>query len=222
MSPREAIRPAPLFVADHKALDFLNSVASPWGELLEWVGDGHALLDWLEQAGLAPDHTLSYFRQGADAKVLNQVAEQARELREWFRDFVERHAGEALEASALEELDPLNRILMRDNTHRQIEANSGHAGKTNGGRSARKQALQWRQERHWKLPSALLLPIAETIGDLICHADFTLVKHCEGPTCTLWVYDVSKNHTRRWCSMAVCGNRVKAAAHRAKKRAASA
>lgn len=69
-------------------------------------------------------------------------------------------------------------------------------------------------------PDALLLPLAEAMGDLICHADFEQVKICEGPTCTLWFNDVSKNHTRRWCSMAVCGNRAKAAAHRAKNRSA--
>jgi predicted RNA-binding Zn ribbon-like protein len=40
---------------------------------------------------------------------------------------------------------------------------------------------------------------------------FTLVRKCEGTTCTLWFLDVSKAHARRWCSMAVCGNRAKAA-----------
>ena len=64
--------------------------------------------------------------------------------------------------------------------------------------------------------------LIEAIGDLVCQKDFTLVRRCEGPTCTLWFLDVSKAHARRWCSMAVCGNRVKAAAHRARARRASA
>ena len=66
----------------------------------------------------------------------------------------------------------------------------------------------------------LLLPIAEAMGDLLCNVDFASVRKCESPACTLWFRDVSKNHTRRWCSMAICGNRAKAAAHRAKVRAA--
>jgi predicted RNA-binding Zn ribbon-like protein len=60
-----------------------------------------------------------------------------------------------------------------------------------------------------------LLPrIAAACAHLICEADFRYVRNCEGPTCSLYFLDVSKNHRRRWCSMEVCGNRAKAAAHR--------
>jgi hypothetical protein len=41
---------------------------------------------------------------------------------------------------------------------------------------------------------------------------------CEAGNCSLWFLDVSKGHARRWCSMAICGNRAKAAAHRARAR----
>ena len=56
------------------------------------------------------------------------------------------------------------------------------------------------------------------MGDLVCGKDFILVRNCEGLSCAMWFYDVSKGHARRWCSMAVCGNRAKAAAHRARAR----
>ena len=79
-------------------------------------------------------------------------------------------------------------------------------------------AACWRRDRRWRSINRLLLPLADAMGDLVCRADFERVKNCEGSTCTLWFYDVSRNHTRRWCSMAVCGNRAKAAAHRARKR----
>ena len=36
-------RPAPFFVADDRALDFLNSIASPWGTEIEWIGSGYDL-----------------------------------------------------------------------------------------------------------------------------------------------------------------------------------
>ena len=80
------------------------------------------------------------------------------------------------------------------------------------------RALRWDARRRWRSPKALLLPVADAIGDLVCEKDFTLVRKCEGPGCTLWFLDVSKGHARRWCSMGVCGNRVKAAAHRARAR----
>ncbi|WP_419994575.1 CGNR zinc finger domain-containing protein [Streptomyces boninensis] len=42
------------------------------------------------------------------------------------------------------------------------------------------------------------------------------IRACSGPTCILHFYDVSKNGTRRWCSMAICGNRSKAKGHYAR------
>jgi predicted RNA-binding Zn ribbon-like protein len=39
------------------------------------------------------------------------------------------------------------------------------------------------------------------------------VKRCENPDCVLWFFDTTRNGTRRWCSMAVCGNRMKARRH---------
>ena len=39
------------------------------------------------------------------------------------------------------------------------------------------------------------------------------IKRCENPACVLWFFDTTRNGTRRWCSMAVCGNRMKARRH---------
>jgi predicted RNA-binding Zn ribbon-like protein len=58
------------------------------------------------------------------------------------------------------------------------------------------------------------------MADLVCDADFTMVKKCEGPTCTMLFLDTTKGHARRWCSMAVCGNRAKQASHRARVKSA--
>ncbi|MEE1930090.1 CGNR zinc finger domain-containing protein [Streptomyces sp. TRM 70351] len=44
------------------------------------------------------------------------------------------------------------------------------------------------------------------------------VKGCANPRCVLHYYDTTKNGGRRWCSMAVCGNRAKAASHYARAR----
>jgi predicted RNA-binding Zn ribbon-like protein len=62
----------------------------------------------------------------------------------------------------------------------------------------------------------LLQPLAEAIADLVSHADFRLIRACEGSACTLMFLDKTKAHARRWCSMALCGNRAKVAAHRAR------
>ncbi|MFI6576444.1 CGNR zinc finger domain-containing protein [Nocardiopsis sp. NPDC050513] len=54
--------------------------------------------------------------------------------------------------------------------------------------------------------------------DLLVSAD--RVRGCANPACVLHFFDTSRNGTRRWCSMAGCGNRAKAARHHARARGA--
>ncbi|WP_017597254.1 CGNR zinc finger domain-containing protein [Nocardiopsis lucentensis] len=48
------------------------------------------------------------------------------------------------------------------------------------------------------------------------------IRGCANPACVLHFFDTSRNGTRRWCSMAGCGNRAKAARHHARTRSAGA
>ena len=159
------------------------------------------------------------FARKLDRAPLDAAVSQAREVREWFRRFVSKHAGKPLGPRVLHDLAPLNELLARDKAYRQIEIGVTGDGRGYDGENPR--ALRWRAKRRWDSPKSLLLPIAEAMGDLACQKDLTLVRKCEGPTCTLWFLDVSKSHGRRWCSMAVCGNRAKAAAHRVRVRASA-
>ena len=204
------LRPAPFFVGDHLALDFLNTTAAPWGETLEWLANGHDLLTWLESARVIDPEESRYLQLSFDIDSLSAVADQARCLREWLRAFVSRHAGRPLDAAVLTELEPLNRLLAQSDSYRQLDATEPGDDLLN--------AVTYRQQWRWTDPEQLLQPLAEMIGNLVCQVDFTLVRLCEGPTCPLWFHDMTKRHARRWCSMAVCGNRAKAAAHRARRK----
>jgi predicted RNA-binding Zn ribbon-like protein len=62
--------------------------------------------------------------------------------------------------------------------------------------------------------SSLLGPIAQVVAELLVDGNFDLIRQCEHPECVLWFYDRTKSHKRRWCSMATCGNRHKAAQFR--------
>ena len=203
-------KPPPFFVGEHPALDFLNTVATPWDDRIEWLGSGLDLLAWLVQAGLLPASVAERFRRTARKQELDALARRARELREWFRDFVSAQAGRPLTPEAVRRLERLNRLLQRSEVYRQLEPIQP---------ASRPEAppdpvARWRWQRRWRTPEALLQPIAESIGDLVCRADFRFVRRCG--RCTLWFLDVSKGHRRRWCTMAICGNRAKAAAHRAR------
>ena len=207
-------RPVPFFLGEHAAMDFLNTVASPWGEAIEWIGSGRALLDWLQRAGLVPGAVARGFRRTAGRDELDRVARQARALREWFREFVRTHAGRPLAPGAVRELARLNQLLARDDAYRQLERVEWSAA----GPDTSEHTIRWRAERRLRTPDALLLPVAEAMGDFACRAAFQYVRRCE--RCTAWFLDVSRGHRRRWCSMAICGNRAKAANHRAQGRAA--
>src|SRR5579883_660691 len=201
-------RPAPFLIADHPALDFLNTTASPWGKQIEWLSNGSDLLDWLECAGMINTETLRDLRSREDFDSLDKIAQQARELREWFRQFVSHHAGHRIVSSAITELESLNDLLARDVAFLQIEADGTHNNKVS--------ELVCKKHRRWNQPQYLLQPLAEAICECVCNVDFALVRRCENPSCTLWFYDTTKSHIRRWCSMSVCGNRSKASAYRAR------
>jgi len=193
-----------IFVGDALGLDFLNSVATPVDTPIDWIDDGDGLLNWLELAQLAPADALKRIRAEARSGELDKVADQARSLREWFRGYVRKHKGRPLTAKRLAELEPLNRLLERDDSFKRVV--SGSKGE--------KEPLQLQTIRRWRTPEALLFPIGEALAQLVCTEDFSDVKACEGPACTLLFADHTRGRTRRWCSMALCGNRAKQAAHR--------
>jgi predicted RNA-binding Zn ribbon-like protein len=209
--------PPPIFIADSVGLDFLNSVAVPIDTEVEWIGSGEDLIAWLQAAELVPPDVIASLRKTAVPGEFDTVASQARKLREWFRGFVRAHKGKPLKPKALEELEPLNRVLIRDEEFGQVGArDTSRKGKQK--RSSHEEAplsgLVWNQQRRWRSPDALLLPIAKAMADLVCDDDFTHVRACEGTACTLLFIDRTRGRARRWCSMSVCGNRAKQAAHR--------
>ena len=197
-------RPPAIFVGSSPGLDFLNSIATPIDTPFDWIDDGEGLLNWLQQARFVPAEAVRDIRAQALPDELDKVAGQARSLREWFRNFVRQHMGRPLETEALAQLEPLNRLLARDESFSRITPQSG-----GGNRPFQLQAV-----RGWRTPEALLLPIGEALAQLVCTEDLSNVKACEGQPCTLFFADHTRGRARRWCSMAICGNRAKQAAHR--------
>lgn len=189
-------------IGDHLALDFLNTIAAPQGEPVEWIGDGRGLVVWLTGAGVLSAVDGARLIDLNSTELLNAVARDARALREWFRELVIKLKRKApLDAASVERL---NAILTRHPAHLRLASSLRGAELTS--------------ERSWREPDELLAPIAEAMADLIAHGDFSLVRKCENPPCTLWFYDRTKGHKRRWCSQAMCGNRAKVAAFRARQK----
>jgi len=72
---------------------------------------------------------------------------------------------------------------------------------------------------HWEWASSghrlarLMWPIAQMAAELLTSSELPLVRFCEAPDCEWLFLDHSRNRSRRWCDMAICGNRAKARRH---------
>ena len=197
--------PPAMFIADSLGLDFINSIATPVDTPFDWIADGDGLLRWLAQAKLAPPDVLDALKARAKPGELDHVAGQARDLREWFRGFVRKHMGKPLTPRALKELEALNRLLESDEGTSRIVLHHDDG-----------DAFALQRTRRWRSAGSLLLPIGEAMARVVCEESFSDINACEGPACTLIFADPTRARARRWCSMAVCGNRAKQAAHRSR------
>jgi predicted RNA-binding Zn ribbon-like protein len=72
---------------------------------------------------------------------------------------------------------------------------------------ARETGLDW-----------LLAAVARSAAEIVLEGEAAKVRVCANPACGLFFCDKSRTHKRRWCSMAICGNRNKVASF-AKRRA---
>lgn len=178
-----------LFIADHGALDFLNTVAQVEGQAVDaWQRD-EDVKRWLAQSGLVVVPESLAFAEG-------ELLREARALRETIRRLVgQKKAGEPVDTAAL------NHYLACASSYPQlVEGDDG--------------ALEITRIYGYQTPAQLLEPIATLAASLLSDPHFERVRECEHPECILWFYDRTKAHRRRWCSMALCGNRAKVARFR--------
>jgi predicted RNA-binding Zn ribbon-like protein len=188
------------FVTEAAALDFLNALNPS-----EVRFERDSFARWLKDRGLVPADALNEIEASADLGELEAVTAQAKVLSDWFRGLIKELMGKPLSSSVAERLTPLNRILKRDTSFHLIEMRDELDDRIAG------SGLKLLTMRDWRSPSILLLPIAEAMADMLCTEDFTNVRVCEGPGCGFLFVDRTGKGTRRWCSMALCGNRAKQA-----------
>jgi predicted RNA-binding Zn ribbon-like protein len=192
------IRREVLKIGDDLAIDFANSVHSPGdptGALHSWSD----LVDFLElRGGMPPGDGASLRAMGAtDARRCLAAFARALQLRETIRAML----------GAMASKRPLRAQWVADVN----EALAWGAGATR----------LVRQDTGWRLgfspgladPLRVLAPVARSIADLAASGRSVEVCKCANPRCVLYFRDRSRTRRRRWCSMAVCGNRMKVAAH---------
>lgn len=180
-------------VGDHPALNFINTLHMVGSELTDTWQSDEDVAAWTVREGLRDTLPSMTWPGGA-------LLGKARNLRE-----LARKAVEARKANKKLPLDDLNGFLEHSVSHCVLSAKS-------------RINLHFDRVYGQKTVEQYLAPVVESVGELLSHADFDLVRHCEGERCVLWFYDRTKAHRRRWCSPQACGNRAKVAAFRARAR----
>lgn len=197
--PRE--RHAFAFVAERLWLDFVNS---------DTITRGHdALIDfehfvrWLESAGLLDGERAATMQRRAHQQPAGALAvlADARRVRTVLRTLAER--GVALHDVRTEALTEINRVLGRSAGTRRLE----RQGDGTFARSFVPVGDAF---------ASLLIPMVESASDALILGELTRVRRCADPRCGRVFQDETRNGRRRWCDMATCGNRAKAARHRMK------
>lgn len=192
---------APIRIGEHPALDFANTLAAPAEVLLDFLATPAALLDWLAGTPeLADAHALA--QQAGARGELDAALAAVQALREAWRGALPRLADAEARATLQE---TLNAWLAAGRGHWQLIAQDG--------------ALRLLYVTAYTGPDSVAAAIAAVLAGLLAEVPAVEVRKCENPACVLWFRDTSKRGNRRWCSMAACGNRAKAAAHRRRLRA---
>ncbi|WP_433766424.1 CGNR zinc finger domain-containing protein [Pseudomonas putida] len=178
--------PTPLLLADHPALDLLNTQMMVEGQRRDLLNSDAYAAQWLEQIGF-----------GSASEMVpgdGQLLAQLRALRDCIEDLLAaRRENRVADPAAL------NAFLLRAVPQLLWEETG---------------APVLDRFRQGDAASQSLGRLAYAAAELLAQGDFNLVRKCESADCSMMFYDRTKSHKRRWCSMALCGNRHKVAEFR--------
>ncbi|MGO9434105.1 MAG: CGNR zinc finger domain-containing protein [Terracidiphilus sp.] len=183
-------------IAGDPALDLVNTLdwrfrASGAEELLTSYGD---LIGFCEQSGVLTAKQVRSLRREVSASAGEKVLRAVRELREAASEFL--YAELEGRKAAVATIVALEGIFKDARRHQRLRR---------GGAT-----LQWdwpEGEVAADLPVWVLALRAE---ELMTSERIEALRECGNAECRWLFLDTSKNHTRRWCDMKVCGNRMKA------------
>lgn len=192
------------FIGGHRCVDFVNTEVMIKAQRRDLLTDLGAWLAWLVQAQVIDGETARTLDdRWAGRRAAERALTEVRDFRRAVRETLDRIVqGKSVPREVVEVIN------------QRLRARTGYVevAKIRGGFAKRVHA-------EVLAPSDLLVPVAEAASDLLCDADFSLIRRCENQRCILFFYDQTKNHSRRWCSMEWCGNRMKVAAFHQRRRA---
>ena len=178
-------------------LEFANTIVIQHRKRVDLIGSPEELMQWLLEKNILAPAALSELNHKWSKSEQNRLTQIAQNFRDELRAMAEKVVAkrEIPESSR----ESINDLLAQQSEYSSIE-------RTRSG-------FEIRKHRELDRPEQLLFSIAESAAALLCEANLALVKKCSNPECTLFFFDSTKNHRRRWCSMQTCGNRMKVDAY---------
>ena len=196
----------PLFdlCGGHPALDFVNSLDDRFTEdgPVELLADYADLLRFAQQSGLLDVREARRLAGSVPRQAAARALRSARQLREPLASVL--YSAVDGRPAADGDIRTLEQHFHDASGHRELRWEQAAQSPN------RRAGLAWHWGRfsaHAELPVWMLALAAR---QLMTSDAMELVRACGAESCRWLFLDTSKNHTRRWCSMQACGNRMKA------------
>ncbi|UCF20680.1 MAG: ABATE domain-containing protein [Gemmatimonadota bacterium] len=187
------------------SLDFANTVDNrPTEGRKELLNSYSDLIAWAEQAGVIEAEEARVLGEEGMSRPADADAAlaAARDLREaLFAIFSSIASGRGLPERSIA---ALNAALPAAMSALRLAAVDG--------------GFEWRWAPDRRGLDRMLAPLIRDAAELLTSPDLSRVRLCESETCGWLFLDQSRNRTRRWCDMSVCGNRAKARRHYQRKK----
>jgi predicted RNA-binding Zn ribbon-like protein len=191
-----------LFVANRPILDLLNTKPILADGPTELLADVRALERWLIASGTVSSvkdkSVVRGWRNSAEADVF---LKQLIGFRERLRDAVLRIEDGNSPSDVF--VSELNILLFQYPRPTSLRKRDGE--------------LVRETIEEFDKPTDLWAPIADATANLLVETESSRIRKCE--SCVVHFFDTSKKGSRRWCSMSICGNKLKVAAYQQRKRA---
>jgi predicted RNA-binding Zn ribbon-like protein len=190
--------------AGHPALDFVNTLDNRFSDTgpVELLIRNADLLSFVRQSHLMESPRIKALEDRQDSRAAAKVLRSAHELREALAGvFYAGVSGTGIRSLGIKTLE---RYFLSAHRHQRLSLDPapGPSG------MAPRAAWTWgRFEAHVELPLWIL---AQSAVELLTSSAADHVSQCNSETCRWLFLDTSKNHSRRWCDMKICGNRMKA------------
>ena len=192
-----------LFVGNQFALDFLNTKPILEGEPCELLPNAAALERWLVASkAVSKQGDRRLLRSWRNSRQGEAFVRRLTAFRERLRAAVLRLEAGSVPDNAF--LDEVNSLLMQcpQRTHLRRQ----------GSKLVLKAAFEPRK------PADVWGPVAAATAELMTAVEPSRIRKCESDSCVIHFYDTSKKGSRRWCSMNICGNKLKVAAYQRRQR----